>query len=182
MIMSVKYSSGFIFVTVLIFLNLFSLLSIYSFMQLSEALKKNDHFFQNKRDSIEIYKILKLIETQRVQGIGGCIIPITPAMELAMKPISWWQLNTCSDNVSGIRYYYAVELLGNANCAFIKKVINNQLISVKYERITLYALADKITGAKYRIQSTIAIPNDEISSCNTKPRWVHEGRQMWREL
>lgn len=181
--MKVRYSSGFIFVTVLIFLNVFSLLSIYGLMQLSESLKKNARFMEYNRYYLECDKILKRLEAQRAQGIDGCTIPIMPATELSKQPISWWQLNTCSDNVSGIRYYYAVELLGDDACAWIKKAINNPLVTVRYERITLYALVDKIAGAKYRIQSTIVIPNHSmVSSCNTKPHWVHEGRQMWREL
>jgi len=173
---------GFIFNTVLVFLSLFSLTSLYTFMHISESMKRHERFWVNYHYRIRANQILKKIEQEQLQGRERCIIPNFHVTELSAQSLSWWELNTCSANVNEFRYYYAVELLGEDVCGIIKKNVH-QLFTAKYERVTLYAIPDKVANAKYMIQSTVAIPNHKIDSpCNNAYHPVYEGRQSWREI
>lgn len=180
--MNKKLSNGFVLVTVLVFLQVFSLMSLYSLMYASATMKGNDHLWYGYIYRVKSNKILHRLESSAMTDMQACIIPVTPATVLALNPTAWWQLNTCSDNVDGIRYYYAVESLGGDPCGIMGKSNNNQLLTAEYYRITLCALPDKLKGAKFLLQSIIALPAVNAARCQRNLHLVKPGRQFWREI
>lgn len=175
---SFERSAGFIFIAVLIFLQLVSLTSLFGIMQTSVMMKKNIHQWDNIFYNRFSDTVLKKIEERQVAGISECLIPIMPAYVLLHQTHSWWETHTCSDNLDEIRYHYAVELLGTDDCSVIHHA-SNQPMAATFERITVY-VKPKGMHAKYVIQSTIAVSSDVVSLCQSGPHEVNVGRQMWR--
>lgn len=175
-------SSGFVLVTVLLFLQVFSLISLYGLMYASTTMKRNDHLWYGYNDRLKSNQFLQKLESGVVLDPAACNIPVTPSPVLARKPISWWQLHTCSANADGIRYYYAVESLGDDPCGVTEKGNRNQWLIANYYRITLFMLPDKLKGAKYLLQSTIALSGVQALACEGNLHRVKPGRQTWREI
>jgi len=173
--------NGFIFLAMLIFLQLFTSLSVYGLMRISGTLQRDQHLWQRESNVISGQRILRNIEKNIASGSVACIIPITPAEQLIKKSELWWYLHACSHSVGEIHYYYAVELLGEDTCGFVMNH-TNQTIIADYNRITLYLLSDKLGGGKLILQSTITIPLKQTTPCHGKIHGVGLGRQMWREL
>lgn len=177
-----KRLSGFVLITVLIFIQILSLTSLYGFMLAKANMRSNDHLWQGYQYRLQGHKFLQQREAKIGQERVRCAINIVPAPILAQQSIEWWQLNTCSANVAGISYYYAVEFLGDDPCGVIGTNDNKQLLIASYYRISLYLVPDKLKGAKYLLQSTVALPVLQTIICQNKLHAVKSGRQMWREL
>jgi len=175
-------SSGFVLITVLVFIQIFSIISLYSLIYAFDSLKRNNHQWTGDINRLTSHMLLQQLETRIATDQTACVIAVTPAPQLAQKPISWWQQHACSDNVRGIRYYYAIEFLGDDPCGVIKENAINQSLIAKFYRITLYLLPDKLKGAKYIIQSSIVLPGVQTSVCEGKLHTIYPGRQMWREI
>lgn len=169
---------GFAFIVVLFFLQLVSLTSLFGLSQISVTMKKNLHEWDSEFYASIVDKMLQEVEARQISGANECSIPTIPGYELLHQPLSWWEANTCSDNMNEIRYYYAVELLGKDTCSVIGQM-SSQRMAASYERITVYAQPTGMHG-KYLIQSTIAIPSGEAPLCQGKPHKVSIGRQMSR--
>jgi hypothetical protein len=173
-----KSKSGFILFIVLVFLQIFSLISLYSLTMIESTMKSGNHLWQGYifRQKSESY--LHKLETYILQK-NNCIIPITPAVVLKNKSSQWWQLNTCHENVNEIQYYFVVEVLGEDDCAIIE---SSQNINAQYYRITLNAKSSQLSNSHYILQSTIALPSSNIANCDIKPHLIKQGRQSFREL
>lgn len=166
-----KNSRGFILLTVLIFLQILSLSSLYSLMHITSVTKKNTQQWQSQNTQWRAYQIIKKLEMRVAASSQISIIPVMAAVDISHQSLSWWELNTCSDNLGEIRYYYAVELLGSDMCGRI----NNQFAAT-YMRITLNIPNQSL------LQSTIAVSGAETPACQGKPHLVYLGRQMVRVL
>jgi hypothetical protein len=169
-------SQGFVLFTVLIFLQIFSLISLYHLTTLSVMMKTNYHLQQGGNLRYRSQKILNKIEAALKENLPGCSIPVTPAHLLADKPLSWWQLNACAAKEGNIHAYFVIETLGNDACAKIQDSI------ARYYRITLFAVFDDLHGAKYRLQTTMTLPTLPATACQHKSHAVKSGRQSLREI
>ena len=114
-----KQSSGFVLICVLLFMQLFSLISLFSMSTASAIMKSNNHLWQGLTFRLQCDGILQQLESSIMTNGTACSIPITPATVLAQKAMAWWQLNTCRDNVNEIRYY-VVEILGMTLAQLLK--------------------------------------------------------------
>ena len=175
-------SKGFVLFTVLIFLQLFSLISLQGITAISMNIKSCRDLWQRNRHRQEINHLLHrlefhlLSEKERV----ACLISTTLPEELAQKPISWWQQFSCSGIFLEKRYYYVVEALGKDSCAAIK-YDTNHIVIAEYYRITLLFLQGQANDQVALFQSTVAKAGDEIASCYPSHA-VKPGRQMLREI
>lgn len=173
-------SQGFILFAVLTFLQLFSLLGLLALMQAANAIKTIQHLWQGDLLVLESEQYLSQLEL-RFSYSSPCLIPVTPAVSLAHKPLAWWQQNACQDKVNHIAYYAVIESLGKDPCAVIQKS-DNQLITADFYRITLLAKPDVLRGSKVVLQSVIARPVVEVSPCQTGLHLITLGRQRWRDI
>ena len=153
--------SGFILIIVLVFLQIFSLIGLFNITLVTNGLKSTHHLSQGYYFRLRTREFMQNLEHQIRPE---CVIPITPATQLAKKLPSFWQLNACHANVDGIRYYYSMEWLGDDACA-----------SSRYYRITVKA-------SHYMLQSTIALPATIEQACEGKTHIVQPGRQGLREI
>lgn len=169
--------SGFVLFIVLIFLQIFSLISLYSLTMIESTMKSGNHLWQGYIFRQKSESFLHKLENSVLQN-KKCIIPVTAAIVLKNKTMQWWQLNTCHDNVNEIQYYFVVEALGEDDCS----IMDLQKTTAQYYRITLSAKSRQFDGSRYILQSTIAEPSSNIANCDIKPHLVKQGRQSWREL
>ncbi|MBX3709257.1 MAG: hypothetical protein KIT56_07505 [Gammaproteobacteria bacterium] len=176
------WSSGMVLITVLVFLQIFSLLSLYSLTYLSQSMKRYSHQWQSHLYQRTSNKILRQLEDVSMVTSTRCRIPMIPSTELKIKDATWWQSHACSGNLGEIRYHYAVEFLGIDPCGMIVKSHHAQSSISKYYRITLYLLPEAFHG-KFIMQSTVALPEEGTTVlCQDKLHRVQQGRQMWREI
>jgi len=176
-----KKSAGFVLMTVLIFMQLFSLISLYSVTTASVIMKSNDHLWQGMKLRQNSQAILQRLSSHVMANNNICFIPLTPASDLAKKTLTWWQLMGCRDNVNGIRYYYVMESLGEDPCAIMQNNSINQPVIAHYYRITLCIIPESKPYC-YLLQGTTALPRAATLTCQQKSHTVTKGLQSRREL
>jgi hypothetical protein len=181
--MTHQYQNGFVLLTVLVLLQIFSLMGLYGLTQASLALQRENVRWQREEYARLSGQILGRIETGHVIDSGSCRILVTPVSKLAEKPESWWEINTCSDNFSGIRYYYAIESMGSDSCGIVGLEAGKHLLIAHYYRISLLIIPhDKKAEAALLLQSAVIRPGKPVDSCDHSPHIVYTGRQMRREI
>lgn len=172
-------SRGYVLLSVLIFMIIFSLVGIHALNASLNSLKNNEHLWQRTSAWYYAHQALTSIEKQLLTYQPTCMLPWISATEVARKPIDWWQ-HRCSGNLAGIRYYYCLELLAKEPC--MKGRSNDQLLyNAEFYRITLIAVPN-LKGAKIVLQSIMVKAQQQSSICTEKPRILHVGRQLWRAL
>ena len=165
-----QQSKGFVLFYVLIMLQVFSLISLYSITTATNNIKANHHLWQGITLKLKSAELLQKLEMNIQTVATHCSINTT--VDIAKKDKAWWQINACHDKVNDIPYYYLVGLLGDDPCA----VMGNNMVA-RYYRITLY-----LSEYRYQLQSTIALPVLKTLACQQKIHTVMQGRQGWREI
>ncbi len=177
-----RQSSGFVLFTVLIFLQLFVLLSFYSLQQIALTFKMHDVQWTRAQEMHVANRVLRKLEQQLLNNELNCQRPYMASTTLSQQPLSWWQQMTCQGNESGMIYYYFVEFIAHDACAMMSEVNQPQLLIAAYYRITLRMVSAKRQQSNLILQSTVSKPVVTSSSCNATMHHVSAGRQMWREL
>lgn len=173
-----KKHYGITLITVLIFLQIFSLFALYELTASRLALKMSHHWYQQQLLLIQSEKILATLEKTIINNPEVCQIPVTNVRELIAKPLSWWQREpVCSGNFQMIQYYYVIEALGMDPCA----AISPEKKGADYFRITLFVTL-KNNPAKKIMQSTLVTHHAISQSCEGIKHSVKVGRQMWYEI
>ncbi len=175
-------SKGFVFFSILIILQLSSLLGMTALQQTVNTMKQVDHFWQRRVWTDWGQRALSQQEDRLSVNLSDCMMPLISAHEIAKKPLSWWRTHTCRGEFEKNLYYYAIERMGEDSCVVIGNANDLRPVTVNYYRMTLFALPERILGAKVILQSTTAVASDEILSCQGKIHFIHLGRQMWREI
>ncbi|MFZ2314287.1 MAG: hypothetical protein WAW86_01335 [Gammaproteobacteria bacterium] len=168
-----KKHQGYILLFVLLFLQAFSALSLYTLSALSSYIKSTRHLQQK-------YQHL-LIEKQILQKLEADIPTLPPACFVEISTVTWinrsesgWQQTACFETYQGYPYAYAVEFLDTNNCAFTD---SNHILTAAYYRITV-----KLLAAPRLLQSIVIYPKRSSDTCKGEKHQVVPGRQMWREL
>lgn len=175
--------NGFVMLIVLVFIQLFALMGLYSLTQIMQHMKLNAEIWQKEEYLRQANYILHQIENQLLFTLPLCRISIIPATDMVRKPILWWETHGCSGNFMGIQYYYVLEFLGNESCVSVKKQENNNHgLTVDYYRLTLSCLLNVEKSKKIVLQSTIAKISDKLLSCQQRLHEVVLGQQMQREI
>lgn len=171
-------NNGYVLLIVLIFLQLITLLGLFGLETCAIELKMNGQIYERLQLSQLAKQALSLLED--TVEYSSCIIPQTDWID--RRSGEWWLQYACSDNLSGFRYYYVIEKLGNDPCGLIGNV-NNQSVSANYYRTTLRALPTDKKAPALMLQSVVAKPNDDVHNiCLYATHHVKEGRQTLREL
>jgi hypothetical protein len=174
-------TNGFVFFILLLFLQIFALISLYGWMVVNLNLKNNMHLWQREMFFHTSENILLRLKDNLPFLLSHCPITILSPHYLSLQPISWWQSHACSAKLNEISYYYVVEPLGKDPCGIINNDTNSVFIA-DYYRITLFALSDKTQIAKLILQSTFVKPEKSTLPCMDKLHFVTKGLQMCREI
>jgi hypothetical protein len=153
--------NGFILLIVMVFLLIFSALSLYGLTHAATTIK-----MMRREEALQIAtgqakKILRQVENTELEL---CQIPVTAAYELTNKTMAWWEKAACWGEVKRLKYYYVMEVLDKIACA-------------NYQRITLFALPASVKDATIVLQSTVV-----KLACIEQAPLVQPGRQMLRIL
>lgn len=165
-------SDGFILLTVLIFVQLFSLIAMESIAWLIED-KRSIKLLARQRN-LQL-KTLSLISQMNSPVTAACSGGHYAAGSLPRKPLSWWQDHACRGVTNGGEYYYFQEPLELNVC-------NAENKSVRYDRNTLLYLPGKDFYSAMLYQSMITSINDTNIPCQGEPKMIPLGLQHLRQL
>lgn len=174
-----KNEHGFILLFSLLIMQLVSLLALYSISSIHESLKSERGSWQRFVDTQRFYAGIEAIE--HLEKTTGCRINQMNPYVIIKRPLEWWKEFGCSENLSGFRYDYVAEYLGNDPCGYIK-TINNQVVTSDYFRLTFRIQSLREVNKLVYFQDTILLPGFVKPVCKHKPRYLRAGRQMRREL
>jgi len=175
-------SQGFVFLTVLVFLQLLSFLGLSALMSTTLLTRSYTHDWQHTETRMRADQLMKQIEDNINTVSTFCIISTIAPVELAQKTLSWWRTHACDGNFYQIRYYYVVEALGIDPCGWMSQANDNHKLVAQFYRLTLFVLPSNKGDAIMRLQSTIATMMDAMETCYGYSHPVMRGRQMWREI
>ncbi len=164
-----RVSKGFSLLVVLIFLQIFAIMSLYGLTTVGIIIKMNQDNWQ--RD-ITISQARNILFSLTAVDDLNCTIPITSPSILSKQPLSWWQQTACGGNSAGNQYYYVVEALGRNACSAVND--DEHLYLADYYRVT-------VLFSSIRLQGTYVKASNEIPSCHTL-HYAITGYQMWREI
>ncbi len=168
-----KSSLGFILFPVLIFMQIFSLISLeYYFSILFSAKNAGIEWYQDKT-GLQANIIFKKLS---INNDLPCYINKQNSKALSKQPIAWWQKQGCGGNFDEVRYYYVIEELGKDDCAAV-----DESHIANYFRVSLLVLSS-LKYAKLLLQATYVIPVEMYLPCNNLPRKVNKGLQTMRTI
>lgn len=170
----VKFKSqiGIALIAVLVFMQIFSMLSWYFMENVLLEIKMARQVWQRQ----SLFHVAEYLLHQVEAGSPNCLVPVTATEILSHEPLTWWQsAETCAGNFQKFQYYYVTEFLGNDPCAVIGHA------AADYYRITLLAMM-KTGGSQVLLQGTMIKPNIPPVKCESVSHQVRPGEQSWREL
>lgn len=172
-------SSGFVLIIVLVFMQVFALLSWCAIEGVLLEMKMLQQHQVSSQVMSNAEQILKKVEDSLLHYQSSCLIPQIESAQLLSRSLHWWQSSvTCAGIFRLFQYYYVVEFLGNDPCA---TVTSAALTTVNYWRITI--LVKPFVGSeKVWLQSTIATASDIRADCHGVFHDINIGRQSWCEL
>lgn len=171
-----KRKKGVILLTVLLFISLFSLMSLYTLNMAALSHKNNRYDWEKMSMLIKAERLMSKIE---IQSLSQC--RLEPKITASNKPFSWWKKWGCVDKSADLECYHLVQALGPDHCAYIKP-IDNQMMIAEYYRITLLCWTGDIQDLKLLLQSTVIKAGKSSRVCSSISRRVSVGRQTLREI
>jgi Tfp pilus assembly protein PilX len=155
---SMNSASGFILMTSLIFLLIFSFLGVYAFNTSLMEIKMSDNFNFHFKALITAENILRVAEKQLLLGRNDC-----------------W--DDCVADQFEMRGRYYVDDLGNDCCS---KIIGSGSIAHYYRVVA--KVVDEKNRVVASLQSTYAFPEIgtvTLPACEYNSREISIGRQSW---
>jgi hypothetical protein len=177
------YSSqrGILFATVLLFIEIISILGFYSLQNTVLKLKMSNALW-HEYSLIEAAKLqLTVAEKLLQQQTPPCLVTVMPAADLRHKTLSWWKSSSCIGNFQLFQYYYVVEWIGNDNCAYIEHENSPNAIA-NYYRISLLITPTTHLAEKIILQSSVVKISMATGVCKEGYHVVKIGRQARRQL
>lgn len=164
---------GFALVTVLLFLQILTLLGLYALQQSRLTFKMTDNYFQHQLLVNAAESALKIAEN----SAPVCQKSIMNREELLSQPFSFWQSLPCKGMINGFSYYYITEALGSDACI----AILSQAGIANYFRVTVLTTSSHQT-IKVLLQTILVKPVYSSEICHGPHHSVSLGRQTWRML
>ncbi len=175
---TIRYQFGMALITVLIFLQLLAMLSLYALEASWLEMKMSRNTWQYHEASIAAENALNKVEDKLMQQTSNCLITVTSSNELLSRPLTWWQSIACTGQFNLLRYYYVIEDLEEDSCADVRQ--DKEV--AHYYRVTLLSVSKKISDQRILLQSTVIKQDNAKEACAEDHHTVSIGRQMWREL
>lgn len=176
--MRISGYEGFALISVLLFLQIFSLLSLFSLNSAALSLKGARHAWQGDKMRLLSNQILDEIEVSVMQQLPACVTQRMPDTQLASQPRNWWLKHACHAEGEGMHYHYVIESLGQDPCA----VLTNKKEIADYFRLTFVGYSSSFSGTKIILQSSIIRPKLSKVVCTDELHPVKIGEQMRRQL
>ncbi len=168
-------SAGYILFITLIFLQLFSLLTVQGTSGNISHRKQMRRQLQKNAMHQSALRVLAELDAQR---LPPCIKQSLPASSLSRQPLSWWKQNACHGRSDQHEYYYRQESLGEDRCA----VVTGSALSAAYYRHTIIILAGENIYDAVMLQDTIVAASNLTPQCDHEPAALKPGRQTLRIL
>lgn len=176
----INSQKGFALICVLVFIQLFVILTLYSLESSAWETKITRHYREKYLLQNAAEASLKQAETSLDQAKLTCQIPAISASKLLTQPIEWWQSKSCIGNFALFHYYYVIEFAGRDDCAYIEHKSPDSVAN--YYRVTLL-LTDLKNSTRVMLQSSVIMPDAAAEvTCNSTRHPVAEGRQSWQEI
>ncbi len=166
---------GFALISVLIFLEIFAVITMFCLHSASWELKLSEARFEKNNMSQAARTILQNAEL--LTENPACQIPMTSAYRLSQQPLTWWEMHSCAGNFNLFQYYYVVESLADDPCAVL-----NTGRTAHYSRITLLTLLKADHKIKMLLQSSVITAGSVMPHCETTVHAVKLGRQSSRAI
>lgn len=174
--MSKMDETGIVLITVLLFLQLFTILGLFALQNGFLAKMTSQAFYQHDKDQRQAEYILSEVEKN---GSVSCLTTVTERNDWISKPLDWWKSSAmCAGHKNHYQYYYAIESLGEDPCAYMEGQANKL---AHYYRVTVLVLSEN-QKQKELLQSSIIKMDNMVRECEGKPHPIIPGRQMWRIL
>jgi hypothetical protein len=173
-----KANQGMALITVLIFMQIWTLLGICS-LEMAWLMKKiNAGVHQKNQIQFAGETILKQAENKMNQDSSHCLVNVMSTSELLSKSLVWWQSHSnCKGLLASLPYYYIAELIGEDPCGYFKSS------SIAKDNPAYFRISVLIYKNNPMIlQSTIILPVTKTATCVNAYHEVYVGRQMWRHL
>jgi hypothetical protein len=166
---------GFALFSVLIFLEIFAVLTVFCLHSVSWEIKLTQARFEKSKMSQAARTILQSVEF--LTENSSCVISFTSAFQLSLQPLSWWESHSCAGNFNLFQYYYIVEPLQEDACALLSSGKPAQ-----YSRVTLLTVLKADPSIKMILQSSVITAGSEPAHCESALHNVNLGRQNLREI
>jgi hypothetical protein len=167
--------SGFALISLLIFLEIFAVITLFCLHSASWEIKLAQARFEKNKMSQAAHTILQNVEF--LTETAACRVPITSAYQLSLQPSSWWEKHSCAGNFNLFQYYYVIERLQLDPCALLH---TGRL--AQYSRITLLTVLKADHRVKMILQSSVITAGGVSAHCETGLHNVNSGRQSLREI
>jgi hypothetical protein len=167
--------SGFALISVLVFLEIFAVITVFCLHSASWELTLATARFEKNKMSQSARTILQNVEF--LAETSACYIPVTPAYQLSSQPIAWWEKHSCAGNFNLFQYYYVVEPLQDDSCALL-----DTGRAAHYSRITLLTMLKADHRIKMILQSSVITAGNVLPHCESALHAVKLGRQSAREI
>lgn len=174
--------NGFVLMSVLIFMLIFSLLSVYGLTSIQISQKSNQHAWDKHVGLAVAESKLNDLERSILESKADCLRSVIPASVLLKKSNQWWQENACNSSSFQYSYFYFMEYLGQDSCVMIQSIDDGQQIAASFYRISLLTIKNTAHPARILLQSTIAKQENSKTLCQEKIRLIPAGVQAHREL
>ena len=179
-----RYSkAGFALIIVLLFLEIFSILSLYALENIVLEKRLADQFWRKHLMVMDAQTLLETLEKQ-ISDNTSCLIPVSGVLELLAQTMPWWREVSCAGNFHLLQYYYVIEDLSRNTCSYIEQVEEGSVKKVRagYFRLTLYLVNPLSVKERVMLQSVVVVPVKVDEPCNGDMNLTIHGRKSWREL
>lgn len=171
-----KHETGYFLIITLVFIHIFSLITLYVFSQLADEMRYVNKLWQASMDDLLAKEAMQIIEKTLAKVKKNCIIAEEASADIKKHARSWWEQKGCKIVIRNDVYWYLLEKIQHDACAF--SVIQNKLVT----GVTYYRISVLKQYSHSIIQAITAVVDHKQSTCQASLRSRELGRQSWRIL
>src|SRR3990167_4674200 len=169
---------GFVLLTMLVYLQIFSLLAVQAMASMVFHQKMLHRRLVADNGRLSVLSVLARIDSTHEPS---CTVTVKPPAYLSTRGINWWRRHACLISAEEFDYFYVRESLGTDDCGVITNQSNQDVMPIYY-RNTLLQVSKVTQPQRLLVQDTIVLPGSTPPSCSGNLKQVKPGRQMLRWL
>jgi len=168
---------GYIFLIVLIFMQIVSLLMFFEMRHARNFLELETLYQMQHSWHYQVAHLARQFDTYDWAN-SACVIMGDELNGVVSKPLNWWQERTCTVDQNN---YFFIEKLDQYSCCKDPRFPNNQPFTVQFYRVTLAYFQREIRAEL--LQTSYAVLTSTQPDCkNNSLRFVVLGRQVMQEI
>ena len=172
-----KKHRGFVMVTVLVFLQLFSIASATVLTFIHSMHKNGEQYWRYGEWQAKIDVVFTEMIDEIMSGHAAIHHDVFSSSRLIKLPYEWWQQQANMKN----DLYYFIEGLGKDSCGVIENNPTQEYVP-DYYRITVAVFPHGSAGEKWLWQETVASLARKTEPCQSKTHFVQYGIQTVRMI